>query len=67
MNVVLVGLGQEVQTEKAKLLRKAVAHSRPRVAARVLTACGLDLEKVAKQHKIELPGGFFSLVAKPVD
>lgn len=60
VNLLLVGLGQEVQTEKAKLLRKAVLCSRPVQAARLLVACGMDVAKVAKQNGIELPDGWLA-------
>lgn len=64
VNLLLVGLGQEIQTEKAKLLRKAVLCSRPHQAARLLARCGLDVPRVAKENGIELPWGW---LASPVE
>jgi endonuclease-3 len=60
VNLLLVGLGQEIQTEKAKLLRKAVLCSRPHQAARLLVTCGLDVPRVAKENGIELPSGWLT-------
>lgn len=45
VNVILVGLGQEVQTEKAKLLRKALACSDPPRALELIATLGVDVER----------------------
>ncbi|KAG8469081.1 hypothetical protein KFE25_007599 [Diacronema lutheri] len=45
VNVVLVGLGQEVQTEKAKLLRKCLACSDPPRALELLATLGVNVER----------------------
>ena len=55
VNWLLVGLGQEVQTEKPKLLRKALAASDPAFALGLLVALGVDVVKVAKKEGIDLP------------
>jgi endonuclease III len=49
VNLLWVGFGQEVQQEKAKILRKAIACSRPKDALQLLKRCGLDYNKVAKE------------------
>jgi endonuclease-3 len=49
INLVMVGLGQEVQTEKAKLLRKCVASSDPHSALKLMAALGLDVEREMKK------------------
>ena len=54
VNWLLVGLGQEVQTEKPKLLRKALAASDPAYAAAFLGRIGMDTAKVAKAEGLEL-------------
>lgn len=54
VNVVLVGLGQEMQTEKPKLLKKALEASDPAAALDVLSAIGVDVPKVAKQEGLDL-------------
>ena len=48
VNLLLVGLGQEIQTEKPKLLRKALACSDPVAARALLARCGMDVEKVER-------------------
>ena len=50
----LVGLGQEMQTEKPKLLKKALEASDPAAALDVLSAIGVDVPKVAKQEGLDL-------------
>ena len=55
VNLLLVGLGQEVQTEKAKLLRKALACSDPPAALRLLEVCGVDVAKEGAKHGIDVP------------
>ncbi len=54
VNVLLVGFGQEIQTEKPKLLKKALASSRPAEALQLLQTCGLRVARVAKANKIEV-------------
>ena len=54
MNWLLVGLGQEVQTEKPKLLRKALDSSDPACAVAFLGRIGMDCAKVAKAEGLEL-------------
>jgi endonuclease III len=49
VNLLWVGLGQEIQQEKAKILRKALDCSRPVDALRLLKRCGLDCNKVGRQ------------------
>ena len=49
VNVVLVGFGQEIQTEKRKLLHKALTASQPADALRLLSTCGLDPHKALLQ------------------
>jgi endonuclease-3 len=59
VNILLVGLGQEVQTEKAKLLGKCARCSDPQRAFRLVATLGVDVPKHAKLASIELPGGVF--------
>ena len=54
VNWLLVGLGQEVQTEKPKLLRKALAASDPEYAVAFLGRIGMNTAKVAKEEGLEL-------------
>lgn len=49
VNLLWVGFGQEVQQDKPKILRKALACSRPAEALRLLKRCGLDYNKVGKE------------------
>lgn len=53
-NLVLVGLGQEVQTEKPKLLAKCLDSSDPALALRIVSLLGMDAEKVAMKHAADL-------------
>jgi len=46
VNVLLVGLGQEVQTEKRKLLAKALGCTRPHDAIELLGTLGIDVRRV---------------------
>ena len=39
---------QEIQTEKPKLLRKALACSDPEAARALLTQCGMDVDRVER-------------------
>ena len=45
VNLLWVGFGQEVQQEKAKILKKALGSTRPAAALKLLKRCGLDLKK----------------------
>ena len=55
MNLVWVGLGQEVREERGKLLRKAVACSAPEEAIKLLRKFGVDVNKEAEKAGITLP------------
>ena len=55
VNLVLVGLGQEVQTEKAKLLRKCLACSDPPRALQLAKVLGIDVKKEAAKADLVLP------------
>jgi len=55
INYIFVGLGQEVQTEKAKLTRKALASSDPPYALALLGTLGVDAAAVAKKEGLDLP------------
>ena len=58
VNVLLVGLGQEVQTERAKLLQKCVDSSDPLQALRLAETLGVKVEKGLKAAGIEAPEGY---------
>ena len=58
VNVLLVGLGQEVQTERAKLLKKCVDSSDPLQALRLAETLGVKVEKGLKAAGIEAPEGY---------
>jgi endonuclease-3 len=49
VNLVLVGLGQEVQTEKQKLLGKCLGCSDPERALALVERLGLDVEREKKR------------------
>lgn len=52
VNLLLVGFGQEIQTEKPKLLRKCLACSDPQAALALVGVCGVDVEReLAKLEK----------------
>eukprot|EP00634_Sargassococcus_sp_CCMP2135_P004546 CAMPEP_0198659896 /NCGR_PEP_ID=MMETSP1467-20131203/34148_1 /TAXON_ID=1462469 /ORGANISM="unid. sp., Strain CCMP2135" /LENGTH=316 /DNA_ID=CAMNT_0044396281 /DNA_START=41 /DNA_END=991 /DNA_ORIENTATION=+ len=53
VNVVLVGLGQEAQTEQAKLLRKSLAASDPSAALTLLRTLGVDANKALGKLLLE--------------
>ena len=55
VNWLLVGLGQEVQTEKPKLLRKALAADDPAFAVGLVAALGVDVARVAAKEGLDLP------------
>ena len=63
VNVLLVGLGQEVQTEKAKLLTKCASSSDPPRAMRLAATLGVDVAKQAKMASIELEDGWLNPLA----
>lgn len=52
VNLLLVGFGQEIQTEKPKLLRKCLACSDPQAALALVGVCGVDVDReMAKLEK----------------
>lgn len=53
VNLLWVGFGQEVQQFQPKILRKALACSRPADALRLLKRCGLDVSKEGKKLGLE--------------
>ena len=55
VNLLLVGLGQEVQTEKPKLLQKCLACSDPPRALRLASTLGVGVGKELKKSGVELP------------
>ena len=55
VNLVLVGLGQEVQTEKAKLLSKCCGCSRPADALRLAALLGIKVQKELKKAGLDVP------------
>ena len=57
INLVWVGLGQEMQQEKAKVLRKCLACSNPGFAFRLMKRLGLDLKRVAEKEGVEIDKG----------
>jgi endonuclease-3 len=57
MNLVWVGLGQEIREEKGKLVEKAVVCSDPTFALKMLRTFGVDVAKVAEKEGLELPQG----------
>ena len=57
VNILLVGLGQEVQTEKPKLLGKALGCSDPAGALRLLGTLGLDVPKEMAKAGLSMPAG----------
>jgi endonuclease-3 len=58
VNLLLVGLGQEVQTERPKLLSKALASSDPLRALRLCETLGVPVERVLKATKLTPPDGY---------
>ena len=58
LNAYLRGPWSQVQTEKAKLLGKALACSDPPAALRLLGTLGLDVRKELAKAGLELPKGF---------
>ena len=55
INLIWVGVGQELQQEPGKLLRKVLACSDRELGLRLLRAFGMSVEKVAAKHGIVLP------------
>ena len=55
VNLVLVGLGQEVQTERAKLLSKCLACSNPEQALRLVSTLGVPVGKEMKKAGFDAP------------
>lgn len=55
VNLLLVGLGQEVQTEKAKLLGKCLECSDPPRALRLASSLGLHVSKELDKAKLKAP------------
>ena len=55
VNLLLVGLGQEIQTERPKLLGKCLRCSDAPRALRLVSALGLPVEKGLRAAKLELP------------
>ena len=55
VNLVLVGLGQEVQTERHKLLSKCCGCSRPEDALRLAAVLGLDVRKELEKAGLGVP------------
>ena len=58
INLLLVGLGQEVQTEKAKLLKKCVDSSDPLGALRLAETLGVKVEPGLKTAGLVAPDGY---------
>lgn len=55
INLLMVGLGQEIQKHKAKLLRKVLSCSDPKRAVKLVKTLGLDVTKTAMEAELELP------------
>ena len=55
VNLLLVGLGQEVQTERPKLLGKALGCSDPERALRLLATLGVPLGRALKAAGLDAP------------
>ena len=53
VNYLWVGFGQEVQQQKEKSLRKALACSSPKDALRLMKKLKLDVKKEGKRHGLE--------------
>lgn len=58
VNLLLVGLGQEVQTDKRKLLLKCLEHAKATSALRLVSRLGLDVRREATKAGLKLPTGF---------
>merc|ERR1712224_221858 len=55
INLIWVGMGQELQTEKPKLINKCLKCSDPAQALRLLRKLGLDVKREAGKAGITLP------------
>ena len=55
VNLLLVGLGQEIQTERTKLIAKCVACTDPPRALRLMSTLGMPVEKVLRAAKLDVP------------
>jgi len=53
VNALFVGFGQETQQQKGKILKKALACSRPNDALRLIKRVGVDLKKEGKKFGLE--------------
>ena len=53
INALWVGLGQEVQQQKEKVLLKAIKSSRPKDAINLLKRLGMNCKSVAKKYGLE--------------
>ena len=53
VNVLWVGIGQETQQQKEKILKKAIASSRPADSLRLIRKLGVDLTKEGKRYGLE--------------
>ena len=53
INTLWVGLGQEVQQQKEKVLLKAIKSSRPKDAIKLLKRLGMNCKSVAKKYGLE--------------
>jgi len=58
VNMLLVGLGQEVQTQKAKLLTKCIECSNPQRALQLAGQLGVNVEKEVTKAGLMIPSGF---------
>ncbi len=47
-NIMFVGLGQEIQTEQRKLVRKCTESSDPELALELIQRCGMDSKRIAQ-------------------
>ena len=55
VNLLLVGLGQEMQTEKPKLLTKCISCSDPTRALKLAATIGIDVDKELKKSGLGRP------------
>ena len=55
MNLIWVGLGQEIREERGKLVKKAASSSDPQFAIKLLSKLGVDVKKEAEKACIGLP------------
>jgi len=52
INLIWVGMGQELQTEKIKLLNKALDCTQPRAALLLLRRLGMDIKQIAEKAEL---------------